>query len=110
MSSTKLETLENSIKAQCEEFENILDLLRNHYFDEQKYRRLYNTLERYNEALKGEKCLDRNIAGYLETFRLYLYSATQHHSKLGKKSPYLSSLENAWNEVIELTGEIYFGE
>ena len=107
--STEKKKIENSIKEQCEEFENILFLLRNNMFDKAKYKRLYETLVQYQQILVGDTCLNRETAGYIETLSIYLHTATSYHDKRGDKSQIQYELQQASNDLLDLTSEIYFG-
>ena len=103
-------SLEKQIKQQCNEFESILDILRRNSFDKSKYEKFYETLKQYSKVLSRSNCLDRETAGYLQTFQLYLYATTQYHDNLGESSPFRQELQEAWNKWLELDGDIYFGE
>lgn len=105
----KRKSIEKQIQEQCNEFESILDILRRSSFNKSKYEKFHETLKQYSKVLAGSTCLDRETAGYLQTFQLYLYAATQYHDKLGEASPFRQELQQAWNQILDLDGDIYFG-
>lgn len=109
MSSNKVR-LEASIKEQCFEFESILDHLRDNFYDEAKYKRFYQTIEQYYMEIKHQSDIDRETAGYLQTFQTLLESAFRHHHETKTNPEMLKNLQSAYEESADLLVKVYFGE
>lgn len=99
--------LELSIRQQFHEFEGIIDSLRHNYFDKPKYLKFYKTLERYYETIKEDSTIDREIAGYLQTFHVYLYSVANCREKTLETMPNQKELDEAWSETLDLILKFY---
>ena len=107
MNKPDKESLEQSIKEQCLEYEGILELLHHDRFDSQKYEKFYKTIEQYYEIIKDSPYISREIAGYLRGFEMLLFRALSINEEPGSDPVIRQQLQQAFNETFELMDKIY---
>lgn len=102
------ELLEQSITKQCLEPGNLLALLQESRFDEEKYRKLYDTLVDYRRVISHETMMNRLVAGCLWTLEIAFTNAIAYHDRQPEKSEIAGKTTHAFSEVFALINDIFF--
>jgi hypothetical protein len=102
--------LEQSIIEQCLDPDSLLILIRENRFDDEKYRKLYDTLVDYRRVISRETMMNRLVAGCLWTLEIVFSNAIAYHDRQPEKSEIAGKTTHAFSEVFDLINDIFFAE
>ena len=102
-----IKELEHSIIEQCMYDKDILTLVHDNKFDEEKYHKLISTLKAYQQAIAPQQVMSRKIAGFLRTIEIVFDIAVHVYDREPIKSEEGRKIKDAHPEILEVMDNIF---